>query len=88
MESFKLNRNIAQLAILQRIELSGPVLKKFRKLCTIQNNKYWLNYIDANLYTNNKSNDKALELLNDIVKNSKDKKLIYFAKQKITNIKL
>jgi len=32
MESFKLNRNIAQLAILQRIELAGPVLKRIRKL--------------------------------------------------------
>ena len=32
MESFKLNRNIAQLAILQRIELAGPVLKRVRKL--------------------------------------------------------
>ena len=32
MESFKLNRSIAQLAILQRIELAGPVLKRVRKL--------------------------------------------------------
>ena len=32
MESFKLNRDIAQLAILQRIELAGPVLKRVRKL--------------------------------------------------------
>ena len=32
MESFKLNRSIAQLAILQRIELAGPVLKRIRKL--------------------------------------------------------
>jgi len=32
MEAFKFSRDIAQLAILQRIELSGPVLKKIRKL--------------------------------------------------------
>jgi len=28
MESFKLNRNITQLAILQRVELAEPVLKR------------------------------------------------------------
>ena len=32
METFKFSKDIAQLAILQRIELSGPVLKKIRKL--------------------------------------------------------
>ena len=32
MEAFKFSRDIAQLAILQRIELSGSVLKKIRKL--------------------------------------------------------
>jgi len=32
METFKFSRDIAQLAILQRIELSGSVLKKIRKL--------------------------------------------------------
>lgn len=31
MQSFELNRNMAQLAILQRIELCGPSLKKIRK---------------------------------------------------------
>ena len=32
MQNFNLNRRLAQLAILQRIELSGPVLKKIRKI--------------------------------------------------------
>ncbi len=32
MEVFKVNRNIAQLIVLQRIELIGPILKKLRKL--------------------------------------------------------
>ena len=32
MQNFKLNREIAQLAVLQRIELCGPILKKLRKL--------------------------------------------------------
>ena len=32
METFNINRNIAHLAILQRIELAGPKLKKIRKL--------------------------------------------------------
>ena len=32
MDAFKLNRDIAQLVILQRIELAGPFLKRLRKL--------------------------------------------------------
>ena len=32
MQNFKLNRQIAHLAVLQRIELCGPNLKRFRKL--------------------------------------------------------
>ena len=32
MQNFKLNREIAHLAVLQRIELCGPNLKKLRKL--------------------------------------------------------
>ena len=32
MQNFILNREIAQLAVLQRIELCGPILKKLRKL--------------------------------------------------------
>ena len=32
MENFRLNREIAQLVVLQRIELIGPVLKNLRKL--------------------------------------------------------
>ena len=32
MQNFILNRKIAQLAVLQRIELCGPILKKLRKL--------------------------------------------------------
>ena len=32
METFNINRNIAHLAILQRIELASPKLKKIRKL--------------------------------------------------------
>ncbi len=32
MEVFKINRDIAQLIVLQRIELIGPILKKLRKL--------------------------------------------------------
>ncbi len=31
MQDFKLNRELAQLAILQRIELSGPILRRIRK---------------------------------------------------------
>lgn len=32
MESLNLDRNMAQLALLQRIELAGPFLKKFRRI--------------------------------------------------------
>ena len=32
MESFKINRNLAQLALLQRIELADKNLKKIRKI--------------------------------------------------------
>ena len=32
MQNFKLNRDIAQLAVLQRIELSGKLLKRLRKV--------------------------------------------------------
>ena len=32
MQNFNLNRNIAQLAVLQRIELSGTLLKRLRKI--------------------------------------------------------
>ena len=32
MQNFKLNRDMAQLAVLQRIELSGTYLKKMRKI--------------------------------------------------------
>ena len=32
MEVFKVNREIAQLIILQRIELASPFLKRLRKL--------------------------------------------------------
>ena len=32
MQNFKLNREIAHLAVLQRIELCGPNLKRLRKL--------------------------------------------------------
>ena len=32
MEFLNLNRNMAQLALLQRIELASPLLKKFRKI--------------------------------------------------------
>ena len=32
MQNFKLNRQIAHLAVLQRIELCGPNLKRLRKL--------------------------------------------------------
>ena len=32
MQSFKLDRDIAHLAVLQRIELTSPFLKKLRKI--------------------------------------------------------
>tara|TARA_Y100000590_G_C15641470_1_gene985106 strand:+ start:199 stop:1509 length:1311 start_codon:yes stop_codon:yes gene_type:complete len=62
--------------------------EKFKELYVNQNNIGWQNLVDANIYINNKHNDKALKLLDNIVVSSNDKKLVYYAKQLIKQIEL
>ena len=78
METFNINRNIAHLAILQRIELASPKLKKIRKLFGryLFTNFFSKNFIDtqniakkyceimnAELYTFNNYLNNGMDIL-------------------------
>jgi len=60
--------------------------KKFKKIAFLVQKYEWIDFIDANILLNNASNDQALEKYKNILINSKDKKLIQFAKQIIKQI--
>tara|TARA_B100000029_G_scaffold516649_1_gene632241 strand:- start:1664 stop:2965 length:1302 start_codon:yes stop_codon:yes gene_type:complete len=60
--------------------------KKFRELYIHQNNIEWKNLINANIYMNKNNNNQALEILNNIISSSNDKKLVYYAKYLIKQI--
>ena len=60
--------------------------KKFKKIAFLVQKYEWIDFIDANILLNSASNDQALEKYKNILINSKDKKLIQFAKQIIKQI--
>ena len=56
---------------------------KLRKIALLLGKDEWVNFIDANIFFNDISNEEALKKLNNILITSQDKKLIDFTKKKI-----
>ena len=67
-------------------EKDDILLKKFRKLGIYIKNDEWVNYINAQLCINEQLYKKAKKLLNEIIINSKNIKLISNSKNKLKKI--
>ena len=67
-------------------EKDDILLKKFRKLGIYIKNDEWVNYINAQLFINEQLYKKAKKLLNEIIINSKNIKLISNSKNKLKKI--
>ena len=57
--------------------------KKLRKIALSLGKDGWVNFIDANIFFNDISNEESLEKLNNILITSQDKKLKDFTKKTI-----
>jgi len=62
------------------------LLRKFKKIAMHTKDYEWINFIDANILLINNKENLALEKLNNILQNSKKKKLIELTKKTIKKI--